>query len=82
MQCVGRQGLHPAGEAFIEPEIVPPGHGDEVAEPLTTFHGATKNTGTRTFGMHIPFARHWHATGNISGLRQKTLMQGKSAVKV
>ncbi len=26
--------LHPAGEALVEPEIVPPAHGDEVAEPL------------------------------------------------
>src|SRR6185437_8956895 len=26
--------LHPAGKAFVEPEIVPPGGGDEIAEPL------------------------------------------------
>ena len=26
--------LHPAGEPFVQPEIVPPGHGDEIAEPL------------------------------------------------
>src|SRR5579883_464654 len=26
--------LHPACEAFVEPDVVPPGHGDEVAEPL------------------------------------------------
>src|SRR6185312_16771475 len=26
--------LHPARKALVEPEIVPPAHGDEVAEPL------------------------------------------------
>ena len=34
MQGGGRLGRHPRGEAFVQPEIVPPGHGDEVAEPL------------------------------------------------
>src|SRR5262249_20069065 len=31
---VGSLFLHPGGKALIEPEIVPPGHGDEVARPL------------------------------------------------
>ena len=26
--------LHPGGEAFVEPDVVPPLHGDEIAEPL------------------------------------------------
>ena len=26
--------LHPGGEALVEPEVVPPLHGDHVAEPL------------------------------------------------
>ena len=30
----GRLVLHPAREAFVEPEVVPPRHGDEIAEPL------------------------------------------------
>src|ERR1700722_5529697 len=34
MEVVGGVGLHPAGEAFVEPEVVPPSHGDQVAEPL------------------------------------------------
>ena len=34
MERFGGLGLHPAGEAFIEPDIVPPRHGDEIAEPL------------------------------------------------
>ena len=34
MEPLGRLGLHPAGKALVEPEVVPPGHGDEVAEPL------------------------------------------------
>ncbi len=29
-----RLGLHPGGEALVEPQVVPPAHGDEVAEPL------------------------------------------------
>src|SRR2546427_8272831 len=27
-------GLHPAGETFVEPDIVPPGHRYQIAEPL------------------------------------------------
>ena len=34
MEVVGGLGLHPGGEALVEPEVVPPGHGDEIAEPL------------------------------------------------
>ena len=26
--------LHPAGKTLVEPEVVPPAHGDEIAEPL------------------------------------------------
>ena len=26
--------LHPGGEAFVEPDVVPPLHGDQIAEPL------------------------------------------------
>ena len=33
-KCCGGLVLHPAGEALVEPQIVPPRHGDEVAEPL------------------------------------------------
>ena len=29
-----RLGFHPGGKAFVEPEIVPPLHGHQVAEPL------------------------------------------------
>ena len=25
---------HPGSESFVEPEIVPPRHGDEITEPL------------------------------------------------
>ncbi len=31
---LGRLALHPVRETFVEPEIVPPCHRDEVAEPL------------------------------------------------
>ncbi len=31
---VHRQVLHPRGEGLVEPQVVPPRHGDEVAEPL------------------------------------------------
>ncbi len=31
---VGGLVLHPGGEAFVEPEVIPPLHGDHVAEPL------------------------------------------------
>ena len=34
MKRLGGLGLHPAREAFVEPDVVPPRHGDEVAEPL------------------------------------------------
>ena len=34
MQRVGCMCLHPAREAFVEPEIIPPRHGHEIAEPL------------------------------------------------
>mmetsp|Transcript_36497 Transcript_36497/g.65277 ORF Transcript_36497/g.65277 Transcript_36497/m.65277 type:complete len:253 (+) Transcript_36497:1970-2728(+) len=31
---VGSEGLHPICEALIEPQVIPPGHGDEITEPL------------------------------------------------
>ena len=34
MHPVGDAGLHPRGKALIEPDIIPPGHGDQIAEPL------------------------------------------------
>jgi hypothetical protein len=34
MQLLRGAPGHPGGEAFVEPEVVPPGHGHEVAEPL------------------------------------------------
>ena len=34
MQRLGGLGLHPAREALVEPDVVPPRHGDEIAEPL------------------------------------------------
>ena len=34
MQRIRDEGLHPAGETFVQPQVIPPGHGDEVAEPL------------------------------------------------
>ena len=34
LQLVGHLGRHPAGETLVQPEIVPPGHGDQIAEPL------------------------------------------------
>ena len=34
IEMLGRLHLHPGGEALVEPEIVPPAHGDEIAEPL------------------------------------------------
>jgi hypothetical protein len=33
-QRVGAEVLHPGGEALVEPQAVPPGHGDQIAEPL------------------------------------------------
>ena len=30
----GGLGLHPRGEALVQPDVVPPGHGDQIAEPL------------------------------------------------
>ena len=34
VQLVSDLGRHPARKTFVQPEIVPPGHGDEIAEPL------------------------------------------------
>ena len=34
IEVLGRLHLHPGGEAFVEPQVVPPAHGDEIAEPL------------------------------------------------
>src|SRR5689334_422830 len=34
IEMLGRLLLHPAGKTLVEPEIVPPAHGDEIAEPL------------------------------------------------
>src|SRR3546814_11376086 len=34
MIMVGDLGRHPACEPLVEPEVVPPCHGDEIAEPL------------------------------------------------
>ncbi len=34
VQMVERLARHPGGEAFVEPQVVPPVHGDQVAEPL------------------------------------------------
>ena len=34
MEALARLGRHPVGERLVEPEVVPPGHGDQVAEPL------------------------------------------------
>ncbi len=34
MQVIGGVRLHPTGEALVEPQVVPPGHGHQVAEPL------------------------------------------------
>ena len=34
IEVIGRFQFHPGREAFVEPEVVPPAHGDEVAEPL------------------------------------------------
>ena len=34
MEVLGGLVRHPAGEAFVQPQIVPPAHGDQVAEPL------------------------------------------------
>ena len=34
MEVVSRLGLHPRGEAFVQPELIPPRHGHQVAEPL------------------------------------------------
>ena len=34
MEMLGRAARHPAGEALVKPQIVPPRHGDEIAEPL------------------------------------------------
>mmetsp|Transcript_2671 Transcript_2671/g.10384 ORF Transcript_2671/g.10384 Transcript_2671/m.10384 type:complete len:407 (+) Transcript_2671:1817-3037(+) len=34
VQLVRGEGLHPVREALVEPQVVPPAHGDQVAEPL------------------------------------------------
>ena len=34
MEALARLGRHPLGERLVEPEVVPPGHGHQVAEPL------------------------------------------------
>jgi hypothetical protein len=34
MQAVGGARFHPRGEAFVQPQVVPPRHGDQIAEPL------------------------------------------------
>ncbi len=34
VQLVHHLVAHPGGERLVEPDVVPPGHGDEVAEPL------------------------------------------------
>ncbi len=34
IEFVGGLVLHPGGEALVEPDIVPPAHGDEIAGPL------------------------------------------------
>ena len=39
-----RLAFHPGGKAFIQPDVIPPLHGDQVAEPLVRhlvrYHGA------------------------------------------
>ncbi len=34
MNFVGAPILGPAGEAFVQPQVIPPGHGDEISKPL------------------------------------------------
>src|SRR5665213_35542 len=34
MKVINRLVLHPRGEALVEPQVVPPSHGNEIAEPL------------------------------------------------
>lgn len=34
MQLGGGARLHPVGEAFVEPQVVPPRHGHQITEPL------------------------------------------------
>src|SRR5258708_19918144 len=34
VEALGGLPRHPRGEALVQPQVVPPGHGDEVAEPL------------------------------------------------
>src|ERR1700738_2014924 len=33
VELLGGFRLHPAGEALVEPEVVPPRHGDKIAKP-------------------------------------------------
>src|SRR5215475_4673875 len=37
MKRLGRLRLHPRCETFVEPDVVPPRHGDEIAEPLVGY---------------------------------------------
>ena len=34
VQCINRHVFHHIGKAFIEPQVVPPLHGNQIAEPL------------------------------------------------
>src|SRR5215469_13890321 len=40
--------LHPGSEALVEPDVVPPFHGDEIAEPLMS-HLMCDDAGDRLF---------------------------------
>src|SRR5207302_3037675 len=53
MGMFGGLGLHPAGEPLVEPKIVPPSHGDEVAEPLVRYlvREDDENAALRAGGM-------------------------------
>src|SRR5205085_5886464 len=33
IEFLGALGSHPGGESFVQPKIIPPGHGDEIAKP-------------------------------------------------
>ncbi len=49
--CMAATGfvLHPGGKAFVEPDVVPPLHGDQVAEPLVR-HLMSDDDGDLLFG--------------------------------
>jgi len=34
MEVIDGLVLHPGGETLVEPQIIPPRHGDEITEPL------------------------------------------------